>query len=144
MCGSLPTTAFSSASISFRDRPSRERFRPVMKISWFRPIFIEHRVVVAASIFSGVALATTIEFAVNFGTTGMAVLSNITGSKGHSVEPSFLLLSRVRGRKLVQLVSPFPLSLPGRQLFVTTLPRLNKAKVEVVEVVEAIPKNIKP
>ncbi len=32
-----------------------------MKISWFRPSFIERKFVVAASIFSGVALATIIE-----------------------------------------------------------------------------------
>ena len=51
-----------------------------MNISWFRPSFIKRRVAVAASIFSGVALATTIEFAVNLGTTAMAVLPNITGS----------------------------------------------------------------
>jgi len=40
-----------------------------MKISWFRPSFIDRKVAVAASIFSGVALATTIEFAVNGGQT---------------------------------------------------------------------------
>ena len=83
MCGSLPTTANSSASISFGDRLSRLSFSPVMKISWFRPSFIERRVAVAASIFLGVALATIIEFAANLGTTGMAVLPNITGSMAH-------------------------------------------------------------
>jgi hypothetical protein len=75
--GSLPITANSSASISLGDRPSRFRFRPVMKSSWFRPAFIERRVAVAASIFSGVALATTIEFAANLGTTSMAVLGGL-------------------------------------------------------------------
>ena len=80
MCGSLPTTALSSASISFGERPRRLRFRPVMNISWFRPSFIERSVAVAASIFSGVALVTTIEFAANLGTIDVttAVLPNIT------------------------------------------------------------------
>ncbi len=64
-----------------------------MKISWFRPSFIERGFEVAASIFSGVALVTTIEFAANLGTTGMAVLPTITGSTATTVEPTFVCVT---------------------------------------------------
>jgi hypothetical protein len=72
----------SNHSVLFRFNFIRGETKPTevqsdLKISCFRPLVIERSVAVAASIFSGVALATTIEFAANLGTTSMAVLGGL-------------------------------------------------------------------
>lgn len=115
--------------------PHSEPDKPILPR---RPSFIDLSVALAASIFSGVALATTIGFAANLGITAMAILPNITGPMATTVELTFVFVTSW-GRKLIHYhVSGIAAKFVKRFGDHAILPE--QAKMEVVEV---IPKNIK-